>query len=143
MRPAAMPAFIATSGVSLAVLVRPRMPSVPKYLRVMDGVLIAAPFSIFPDERELMLPFSYRFQYLKAVFQWSGRVRPDVIGPIGLGEQLRRQAGGAGFQGRAFDEFAQEPLARQRYQKRQAVAGLQLRQAAQHDQGVFRIGAQE
>ena len=36
MRPAAMPAFIAISGVSAEALVRPRMPSVPKYLRVME-----------------------------------------------------------------------------------------------------------
>src|SRR5277367_1636957 len=36
MRPAAMPAFMAISGVRAVVLVRPRMPSVPKYLRVMD-----------------------------------------------------------------------------------------------------------
>ena len=38
-----MPTFMASSGVSLPLLARPRMPSVPKYLRAMLNPLIQIP----------------------------------------------------------------------------------------------------
>src|SRR6478609_167436 len=121
MRPAAMPAFMAISGVSLAVLVRPRMPSVPKYLRVM-GEFLAMACSITNWLTQVngvwgrLIRLSYVFQHLKTIPQRPGSVRPDHIRALGLGKEFGRQAGPPRFQGRAVDQPAQESLAGDRDQ---------------------------
>src|SRR5690242_20427053 len=88
MRPAAMPAFSATSGVSLAVLVRPLMPSVPKYLRVMRDILANCYCGFttnwLPQVNRTsagLIRLSYMFQNLKAVFP-PLRVAPKGGGAV-------------------------------------------------------------
>src|SRR5882757_1235154 len=98
MRPAAMPAFSATSGVSLAVLVRPRMPSVPKYVRVMGKR--SWEWSVLPQtDCRRLTSLSYGFQYLKPISQRPWGMGADIIGALRLGKEFGGQAGRAGFGG--------------------------------------------
>src|ERR1700761_787102 len=77
MRPAAMPAFMAISGVSLGLLVRPRMPSVPKYLRVMGGPGGKQSGILAHSGCGRLMRFAYGFQHLEPVDQGSGGMGAD------------------------------------------------------------------
>src|SRR6185312_11821662 len=164
MRPAAMPALSAISGVKVA-LMRPRMPSVPKNLRFMksrpDGYGVLPPFDnktrrlvpipltgwrSNPGCRLLRMAggvFPYGFQYLEPGPERGGIMGTDEVGAGSLGEQLRGQACGGNVRDGLAGELSQEALAGDRNQHGQAEPGLQLGQAAKDDQGIFRIGADE
>src|SRR5258708_34812232 len=144
MRRAAMPALSATSGVSLAVLVRPLMPSVPKYLRVIwEG---SCQWSVITTNWLLevntavrqLIRLPYIFQDLKPISQGPGGMGADIVRALGLGEELGRQAGGPGLERRAGHQFAQEAPSGQPDQQRQAPTGFYLPPAAPHEPGNFR-----
>src|SRR5258708_26605895 len=144
MRRAAMPALSATSGVSLAVLVRPLMPSVPKYLRVIwEG---SCQWSVITTNWLLevntavrqLIRLPYIFQDLKPISQGPGGMGADIVRALGLGEELGRQAGGPGLERRAGSPFAQEAPAGQRGQQPESRARVPLRPAGRHAPRIFR-----